>query len=232
MKTNTSKSFGSWRCVAGRACAHVYYNRRISRRLPSGSIFLIIALLGALMCASPLQAGEFLPLVDLPGGAFESRTMGISNDGTAVIGASRATSNDYFTPFIWTRDDGMQPIDLSLSMSAPHADAASRGHPGPLDVSNYIYAINRHVVVGRHGVSGIAFRWDPVSGIEELDAYPDSDPLVATSATGVTEDGSIIVGIGKSDPASTGTGEAFRWTDTGGAGMGRPALSSLALSAG
>ena len=51
------------------------------------------------------QTATFTPLGDLSGGAFRSTALGVSNDGSVVVGRGESSSGQ--EAFIWTADTGM-----------------------------------------------------------------------------------------------------------------------------
>src|SRR5207253_3601904 len=69
-----------------------------------------------LFAAAQHASAEFIPLGDLPGGAFFSRAQGVSADGSAVVGAS-ASDSGLFDAFRWIRPAGMVRLG-SLPTSA------------------------------------------------------------------------------------------------------------------
>ncbi|MCA1958668.1 MAG: hypothetical protein LDL14_09095, partial [Nitrospira sp.] len=67
---------------------------------------LTVGILSGLLLAGSLsaQAAEFIPLGDLPGGSFSSMALGVSADGSVVVGVSRSGSGD--EAFRWTEATG------------------------------------------------------------------------------------------------------------------------------
>lgn len=59
------------------------------------------------------ENGEYQLLGDLPGGAIDSRAMGVSGDGSIVVGAASTASG--MRPFIWDAQHGMRNLVDVLS---------------------------------------------------------------------------------------------------------------------
>src|SRR5262245_14805654 len=74
-----------------------------NRLLNLGAQLVVISLL--VLGASRAVAATLLPLGDLPGGSFYSLSLGVSADGSVVVGRSESASGD--EPFRWTAGDGM-----------------------------------------------------------------------------------------------------------------------------
>ena len=130
-------------------------------------------------------------LGDLPGGGFSSLALGVSADGSVVVGQSVGASG--FEAFRWTSGDGMVGLgDLPGGSARSYASGASA---------------DGSVVVGHStGASGVeAFRWTSGGGMVGLGDLPGGG--FRSLATGVSADGSVVVGRGVSATA----GEAFIW---------------------
>ncbi|MGD9648025.1 MAG: hypothetical protein AB7U73_20095 [Pirellulales bacterium] len=141
--------------------------------------------------------GGMVGLGDLSGGSFSSSALGVSPDGTVVVG--QGTSASGIEAFRWTAGGGMVGLgDLSGGAFESTASAASA---------------DGSVVVGRGtSASGIeAFRWTTASGMVGLGDLPGG--IFGSSAFDVSPDGSVVVGQSNSALGN----EAFRWT--AGAGM-------------
>lgn len=136
---------------------------------------------------------------DLPGWDFYSIASDVSYDGSVIVGQSKSSNG--FEAFRWTHSTGMQGLgDL------PGGEFDSRGFAVSPDGS---------IVVGKsNSASGReAFIWTESTGMIGLGTLPGS---WESSAYGVTEDGSIVVGR-----CFSGRSEAFRWTaSTGMVGLG------------
>jgi len=136
---------------------------------------------------------------DLPGGDFYSIASDVSYDGTVIVGQGKSSNG--FEAFRWTASTGMQGLgDL------PGGGFDSRGFAVSPDGS---------IVVGtsKSSMWNEAFIWTESTGMIGLGTLPGS---LGSSAYGVTEDGSIVVGR-----CYSGRGEAFMWTaSTGMVGLG------------
>jgi autotransporter-associated beta strand protein/probable HAF family extracellular repeat protein len=134
-------------------------------------------------------------------GKDSSAALGVNADGSVIVGNSNLlNSGTASNPFRWTSSTGMVSIiNSNSSASAVSADGA--------------------VVVGVAGSGVIStnpqgFRWTPSTGMIGLGFPPGA---IASDASGVNGDGSVVVGTGY----SPGNAQAFRWTaSTGAQGLG------------
>jgi len=142
-------------------------------------------------------------LVDLDprsGSATSSRAMGISPDGSVVVGQS----ND--KAFRWQRSTGMQLLSGLNGSGLSGADSANA-------VTDTGIAVGAGVDAS--GVGGEAFRWSPGGGFQGLGHLSGGEPF--SEAHDLSADGSVVVGVSESTPGT----QAFRWTSAGGmAGLG------------
>jgi tripartite motif-containing protein 71 len=135
-------------------------------------------------------AGNLMALGDLPGGRFQSIAYGVSADGAVIVGTGQSASGD--EACVWK-----------------NGETISLGHlpGGPSSQATAVNA-NGTVVVGRsESIWGVeAFRWQNGSmlGLGGLSAHND----LMSYASGVSADGSIIVGTSEDD---TDTLAAFIW---------------------
>lgn len=162
-------------------------------------IALSVALLVSLLPISSAQAVSFQGLGDLPGGLFSSTALGISSDGSTVVGRS-ASSSAGDEAFIWDATNGMQGLG---DLPGGNFFSVALGISG-----------DGSVVVGGSsgGMGGQAFSWTSGGGMVEL-----GKSFGSTVANGISDDGSVVVGMAR--PAADQ--EAFRWTVSGGAqGLG------------
>ncbi len=175
--------------------------------------------------AEPDSAVEFVALGNLGGSdsfGESSRALGISDDGTAVVGDSLASVGLGVTrgveAFLWTRRNGLQGLGaLADDLFSSTAWDVSRGGA---------------VVVGHSRTESgqQAFRWDRSQGIRGLGYLPRHD---RSMAYGVSADGKVIVGLSSSATVTL----AFRWTEaTGPVSLGdlpggRTSSAALAVSA-
>lgn len=153
-------------------------------------------LIGASGAVQNAHAQSFVPLGDLPGGTLSSRAVGISGDGSVVVGQGTSASGS--EAFRWTSDGGM--VGLGDLGGGVFYSAAIRT------------SADGSVVVGiSESASGTeAFRWTSSGGMIGLGDFAGGSFF--SQGTGVSADGSVVVGDGKS---ASGT-EAFRWTSSGG----------------
>src|ERR1039457_6174186 len=183
-------------------------------------------------------AASFTVLSWLPGDNFNYNTIGVSGDGSVVVGTSGYDTSGYgyfYRAFRWTAGSGMVSLGASYESLASGVSAdgsviivndggafrwtAGTGLVG-LGGSNYSLAsgvsANGSVIVGTsYPASGNqAFRWTAGSGMVGLGHLPGT---ANSSATGVSADGSVVVGTSSSGSVS----QAFRWTaGTGMVGLG------------
>jgi probable HAF family extracellular repeat protein len=150
--------------------------------------------------------GGLVNLGKLAGGNGHARALGISGNGSVIVGESGSTFAGIgsLEAFRWSQADGMVGLgDLPGGTNSSHAYAAS------LDGS---------VIVGDGSIAGgasRAFRWTASGGMADLGALGG---YVSSGAFGVALDGNVVVGANVS---STGTQQAFRWTQaTGMVGLG------------
>lgn len=189
---------------------------RLRHRVGSlAAVLSIHCLCGGL--SQRLAAAEFIPLGDLPGGLFESRPRGVSDDGRTVVGGSAGPEvylpgfpgpvYDYHAtrePFIWTPNVGMERIVIGGQGEATDVNAGGS------------------VVVGFASPSDQAFRWTESEGVLPLGNPAGYDH---SQAYGVSADGLTVVG--RSFDFTPNMTEAFVWT----VGKGMLGLGSRAGAA-
>jgi len=132
--------------------------------------------------------GDMTGLGDLPYGAFASVANGISPDGQYVVGSGCSLSG--FLATIWSESNGM--LGLGYMPGGNYYSVAK-------DVSSY-----GQVVVGYAMTAGgrKAFIFDSLRGMRNLKDVLENDygldlsDWTLTEATGVSDDGTVIVGIG------------------------------------
>ena len=138
----------------------------------------------------------FQGLGDLPGGNFASLALGVSGDGSVVVGRGESVSGE--EAIRWTQTEGLTGLgDLSGGNFASVATKASA---------------DGSVIIG-HGESGSgreAFRWTIPGGMIGLGDLPAV--VFVSEGHSLSADGSLVVGTSNS---SNGT-EAYRWTDVAG----------------
>ncbi len=137
-------------------------------------------------------------LGDLPGGTFYSAALGVSADGSVVVGQSSGFGGLHATR--WTLEQGF--VDLG---TIGGASGQSIAH----DVS-----ADGTIIAGSSDIAGVpdqAFRWTARTGMVGLGFLPGT---VGSFALGISDDGSTIVG------ESYGPGffdkRPFRWTEATG----------------
>lgn len=182
----------------------LFLSIRISiRSMISDVVPLLLSLAGVVAAPALASGASFVPLGDLPGGAFGSSASAISADGSTVVGSSDSGSGH--EAFVWTRSGGIVGL----------GDLAD----GNFDSRATSVSADGSTIVGR-GTSGQgseAVLWTASGGMTRIDLQRDG--LTSSDATGVSADGSTVVGIirGFDQPQV----EAFRWTPSGGAvGLG------------
>ena len=136
-----------------------------------------------------------------------SRATGVSGAGEVVVGVIDYQSGSPFSqPFRWTAAEGL----VGLGLLSNDGDFQ---HGAAADVST-----DGQVIVGESSSSNgssEAFRWTQATGMIGLGDLPGGD--FRSAATGISDDGSVIAGVGHSESGS----EAFRWTpDMGMVGLG------------
>lgn len=158
------------------------------------SLCVALACLG--LAPAAWAAGEFVTLGDLSGGAFSSRAVGVSGDGSVVAGNS--IGNNGAEGFRWTQAGGMVTLgDLP---------------GGGIDNEAYGISSDGSTIVG-FGTSGSgveAMRWTLAGGMVGLGDLAGGGTF--SIALGTNSNGSVVVGRGG---GVNGT-EAFRWTQAGG----------------
>jgi probable HAF family extracellular repeat protein len=195
----------------------------------------VLAIL-AVAHAAAAQPPAFVPIGDLPGGVYESQALGISPDGTVVVG--RSTSASGAQAVVWTGSGGLTALP-SLGAGFSEARAATTGGGVIVGASGnqacrwslgasvqalggvgggraFALTTDGSVIAGRGGSpNGLeAFRWT-ASGPQWLGDLPGH--AFESSANGVSADGTVVVGYGR----STQGREAIRWTQaTGLVGLG------------
>ena len=148
----------------------------------------------------------FMGLGDLPGGSFSSGASAVSRDGSVVVGTSTSSSGS--EAFRWTRDGGMVGLG-ALPGGTFGSTAAGVSGDGSVVVGNSN---------GGSSTSGL-FRWTSAGGMVALDDPRFDDPAFGYRnpiASGVSADGSTIVGSLFSAWVQYPYQEPFRWTSARG----------------
>lgn len=197
--------------------AHPMGDRRIAYRR---NLCMAATVLAALAFAPGAQAAPFFTgLGDLHGGGFDSEALGISADGSTVVGSSESASGE--EAFRWTISGGMQGLgdftggeflSRAIDVSADGSVIVGRGTAEGILVGSPPGSPSFPVSVN------VPFRWTESTGLQALSPGSISPQ---SSASGVSADGSVIVG-------SVGNGDSFRWT----AGNGLQIIGSSGGSGG
>ena len=146
------------------------------------------------------QDSFFIGLGALPSTALPSGAIGVSGDGSVVVGASRRinSSSADWAAFQWTRPSGLMSLGElpgGQNSSVPYAVSA--------DGSTIVGEGNSPV--GRE-----PFRWTQSSGMIGLGGLPGQP--VNGFARAVSANGDVVVGETRLGSSTT----AFRWTNAGG----------------
>jgi len=166
---------------------------------------LSLILAGAAASVASASGAFFIPLGDLPGGPFHTWALGISADGSTVVGRSKSSDADAdsYEAFRWTQATGMVGLG-DVVLGAPRSRAEEVSSDGS-------------VVAGSAG-GGWPFLWTQATGMVGIEdttgTYTSARPFALSA------DGTTMVGTGRSAAAGN---EAFRWT----AGTGYVAVGFL-----
>lgn len=138
--------------------------------------------------------------IPIVGGSLAAEVVGSSLDNDTLVGTEGLPGSE--RAFRWTSTDSTSLLPLTDD------DTASRGH-GVSHDGNTVVGLTEGPTFGRR-----AFRWTPAGGTQPLPG--SSSPFVLGMATGVSADGTTI--IGGRDPASSIP--AWRWTSSAGNQLG------------
>jgi probable HAF family extracellular repeat protein len=146
-----------------------------------------------------VQRNLGLPLILLGTlGGNEGYALGVSNDGSVVVGYSR-NANGYMRAYRWTRTTGMQDLGTLGGNESWGNDVSADGL----------------VVVGAASLPGggsHAFRWTAETGMQDLGTFLGGRPN--SSAYCISDDGKVVVGF--SYTPEVGFYYAMRWTQEAG----------------
>jgi probable HAF family extracellular repeat protein len=144
------------------------------------------------------QDASFTPLGNLGGGSMSSLALGISPDGTVVVGESESPNGN--EAFYWV-NGVMTPLGY-----LPGGDTVSR-----------IYAASTlgDILAGEswNGVQFEAARSQSFGPLVGLGALIESEKGLLSAAFGVSADGHTIIGYSRSNNGAPETLEAVRWVD-------------------
>lgn len=173
----------------------------------SFAMMLLVVAVVPFFSPGPSIAAVFTPLGDLLGGDFYSTALGVSADGSVIVGQSKSGSGP--EAFRWTSGTGIVGLG---DLPGGNYDGLSRN-----------VSADGSVIVGQSSQNSLgaygyetwpeAFSWTapgPMVGLGDL-------PGVRYYSQGwdASADGSVIVGMSQSSASGWGF-EAFRWTSGGG----------------
>ena len=164
-------------------------------------VFIQTGLFFLVICILVPEAKAIDPsLTILDPSTVGATTMGvgdISGDGTTLVGY--VSSGGSPEAYRWTTSEGM--VRLGLGTGGRYSGGGAVSYDGS-------------IVVGRASTpaNGEAFSWTAAGGIQMLGDLPGG--FADSSAGGISNDGSVIVGRG--EPSSSDGGNAVRWTTSGG----------------
>jgi len=123
---------------------------------------------------------------DLPGGTFSSGAFAISADGSVIVGRSR--SELLWEPFYWSQSRGSQGLG-SLSGGSGWAESVSADGSVVIGRSTTSLGYEAFILDQEHGMRNL-------KGVLENDYGLDLTDWILDYATGISDDGSVIVGYG------------------------------------
>ena len=143
------------------------------------------------------QATGAIPLGDLEGGQVGSQAIGISADGSVIVGTSDSSSSPR-EAFIWTEETGMVGLGFlsdALSESTPYAVTG---------MGEAVVGRNDEFTVGGPTSGVAAFLWTKANGMEDLQEVLENrfgltaalDGWDLSMALDISADGRSIVGVG------------------------------------
>lgn len=173
--------------------------RNVKFAAATSSFILTVILSGSGAAIRPCDGASFTPLGFLNVGNGPSLGLGVSADGSTVVGESNSPQG--LQAFRWRAGEGMIGLgDIPGGFFASIAYACSG---------------DGSIVVGASedatsGEDGTPFRWTEQSGMVRLGTL--GGPTSYGQAEGITPDGSVIVGASQAPDGIF----AFRWTQAGG----------------
>jgi len=147
------------------------------------------------------EAEGMAPLGNLSG-AFASRANGVSADGQVVVG-DMSESFEYAAQAVrWTA--GESPVGLGFLPTDPGGPYGFQSHANAASA-------NGSVIVGdsSSGSTAEAFRWTEAGGMVGLGHLPGD---IESYATGVSVDGSVVIGASRFQDSETFLQRPYRWT--------------------
>lgn len=144
------------------------------------------------------EAAGLEGLGDLAEGLFASVATGASQTGAVIVG--EGTSALGAEAFRWTEEDEGEGERVMRGLGSLNTAT-------PLSRALAVSADGTTVVGETRASSGslVAFRWTLANGMEEIGSF--SDPVFPAVATGVSANGSVVVGEDDGSPIS-----GYRWT--------------------
>ena len=153
-------------------------------------------------------------------GGNRSSANAVSSDGNIIAGTSGFFSVNGASPSFsqaarWSAADntwtglGYLPGNTTLSPFSFSTDISDDGST----IVGASSSPNAQSSPNNFSIGSEAFRWTQSTGLVGLGDLPGG--IFSSTATGASADGSVVVGVGNSDPTA-GTEEAFRWTQDGG----------------
>jgi probable HAF family extracellular repeat protein len=159
------------------------------------------------------QADGMVGLGSLPDGPIYSIANGVSADGTIVVGLARTTAPGSVTEdaFRWTAETGMVPLPRTLN-----GIGGTRAQRISADGSAIVGTVSFPAAPGLRFPETQAFIWREDGDNLALGDLPGGRLL--SSASDVSADGSVIVGVGETfyQDGVGAINEAFYWTATTG----------------
>jgi uncharacterized membrane protein len=176
------------------------FNLADFRANDDGSAFAMTVESGTDDLAARWSVADGLQVIgDFIGGLNDSRSTGISSDGSVVVGIGTDFGGD--RAFRWTAEGGLQHLDGIGGSTYIASGATAVSADGSVIVGKAKSGLNAQ--------DQYAMRWTEAGGVEPLTLLGDSTPLKGY-AFDVSADGERIVG------SADGIG-AFIWTETTGA---------------
>ena len=144
-----------------------------------------------------------------------SRANGVNTDGSVVVGW-QDRKDGFRQAAVW--DNGVQTVPMTDAMD-PVGEAQDVDSAGIWVVGN-----------GAFGTADEAWRWSSSTGVEQLGLECDGCFLPRGFATGISDDGSVIVGFNREFPF--GRTVPFIWTESTGMLDLNEYVSSLGIDLG
>jgi uncharacterized membrane protein len=182
---------------------------------------LALGVLLAAFLAVPAQAAPLFTGIGIVPGLAYSRALGVSADGSVVVGVSGPANGGFAVR--WTETWGLELLMSGGTHQAMAASADGGVIVGetfgvgfrwtPSHLTEWLPGTSAATAVSGDGsvivgyTGNQAFRWTEADGVTILGSRPGEE---TTRATGVSADGSIIVGV---SGTPGGASFALSWTD-------------------